>query len=79
MKAFFFVSAVLVGVAGIGTHADAQNYPGAPMRRYQECAKTADSAYYGHALVVGGAIRNTFLLGVLSRVISSGGIFIGTR
>jgi hypothetical protein len=27
MKAFFFVSAVLVGVDGIGTRADAQNYP----------------------------------------------------
>ena len=27
MKAFLFVSAVLVGVAAIDTHADAQNYP----------------------------------------------------
>jgi hypothetical protein len=27
MKAFLFVSAVLVSIAGIGTHADARNYP----------------------------------------------------
>jgi hypothetical protein len=27
MKAFFFMSAVLVGIAGNSTHADAQNYP----------------------------------------------------
>jgi hypothetical protein len=27
MKAFLFMSAVLVGITGIGTHADAQNYP----------------------------------------------------
>jgi hypothetical protein len=27
MKAFFFLSAVFVGITGIGTHADAQNYP----------------------------------------------------
>jgi len=27
MKAFLFVSAVLVGIAGINSHADAQNYP----------------------------------------------------
>ena len=27
MKAFLFVSALLASIAGIGTHADAQNYP----------------------------------------------------
>ncbi len=27
MKDFLFMSAVLVGIAGISTHADAQNYP----------------------------------------------------
>jgi hypothetical protein len=27
MKVFLFVSAVLVGITGIGTHADTQNYP----------------------------------------------------
>jgi len=27
MKAFLFVSALLVGIAGISTYADAQNYP----------------------------------------------------
>jgi hypothetical protein len=27
MKAFLFVSALLAGIAGISTHADAQNYP----------------------------------------------------
>jgi hypothetical protein len=27
MKVFLFVSAVLIGIMGIGTHADAQNYP----------------------------------------------------
>jgi hypothetical protein len=27
MKAFLFVSAILVGIAGISTHANAQNYP----------------------------------------------------
>jgi hypothetical protein len=27
MKAFLFVSAVLVGIAGIDMHANAQNYP----------------------------------------------------
>jgi hypothetical protein len=27
MKAFLFMSAALLGIAGISTHADAQNYP----------------------------------------------------
>jgi hypothetical protein len=27
MKTFLFMSAVLAGIAGISTHADAQNYP----------------------------------------------------
>jgi hypothetical protein len=27
MKAFLFLSAALLGIAGISTHADAQNYP----------------------------------------------------
>jgi hypothetical protein len=27
MRAFLFVSATLLGIAGISTHADAQNYP----------------------------------------------------
>ena len=27
MKAFLFMSAILVGIAGISTHANAQNYP----------------------------------------------------
>ena len=27
MKAFLFVSALLLGIAGVSTHADAQNYP----------------------------------------------------
>jgi hypothetical protein len=27
MKAFFFVPAIFVGITGIGTHADAENYP----------------------------------------------------
>jgi hypothetical protein len=31
MKTFLFASAVLVGIAGISTHADAANYRGAPV------------------------------------------------
>jgi hypothetical protein len=27
MKAFLFVFALFVGIAGVSTHADAQNYP----------------------------------------------------
>jgi hypothetical protein len=33
MKAFLFMSALLAGIAGISTHANAQNYPWCAYRR----------------------------------------------
>jgi hypothetical protein len=38
MKTFMFMSAVLLGIAGTGTHADAQNYPWCA-----RCAKGGDT------------------------------------
>ena len=42
MKALLFVSAVLVGIAGMSTHADAQNYPWCA-----RCAKGGDTENCG--------------------------------
>jgi hypothetical protein len=42
MKAFLFVSALLAGIAGISTHADAANYPWCA-----RCAKGGDTENCG--------------------------------
>ncbi len=77
MKTVLFVSAVLAGIAGISTHANAQNYPWCAYRRDDggvNCGfTTIDQSWpmLVESAVIAHAIRNTFPLlrcRVLARV-----------